>query len=160
MEKLMNIKIPVIFTGFFLASVGFFLCLMLKVDSSPVILLILAISGFGVLILWLIIILNYIKSEAAIVMKSNEMAQKNSNDEKQKDQYKDGIDLRIKEAEFNQANNEFNHAKEILKLLVELRKDPSGESNNPTAEDVKKLKEYFEKFTTLLNQIKEIVKTN
>lgn len=149
----MNIKTPCIIAGFFLVSVGFFLSLLQKVDLSPVIYLILAISGLGVLTLWLIIILNYIKGEAAIVTKSNEIAQKKSNDEKQETQYKEGLDMRIKEAEFN-------HAKEILKLLVELRKEPSKGSEDPTADDVKKLKEYFENYKALLSQIKEIVKTN
>lgn len=156
----MKIKTLVILAVFFLASVVFFFSLLLKVDLSPVIFLILAMSGLGVLMIWLIIILNFIKSEAAIVMKFNEMAQKKSNDEKQAAHYLEGLGLRTKEAEFNQVNNEFDHAKEILKLLVELRKEPAGASNNLTMDDVKKLKEYFENYKTLLNHIKEIVKTN
>ncbi len=156
----MNIKIPGIIAVFFLASVGFFLSLLQKVDLYQGTFLILAMSGFAILMLWLIIILICIKSEAAGVMKFNEMAQKKLNDEKQEVQYKEGLRLRIKEAEFNHANTEFNHAKEILKLFVELRKEPSKDINNPTADDVKKLKDYFDDHKTLLNQIKEIVKTN
>jgi len=151
--KFINIKTTGIIAGFFLVSAGFFLALLQKVDLSPVTFLLLAISGLGVLMLWLIIILYYIKNEAVTVLKSNEMAQKNSNDEKQEAQYKEGLGLRIRETEFN-------HAKEILKLLIELRKEQSMDSEKPTADDVKKLKEYFENYKTLLNQIKEIVKTN
>lgn len=139
--------------GFFIASIAFFISIYSKNYSSELHLLILAASGIIVLTLWTITILKYLKREASVLMKANEMIHKESITKKEDKQYIDGQTQRNHETEFN-------NAKDILKLLIELKKRAAAnESTNPTTEDIKKLKEYLQNHKDLINQITEIVKT-
>ncbi|MCX6305383.1 MAG: hypothetical protein NT040_10465 [Bacteroidetes bacterium] len=146
----MNIKAPGIIAVFLLACVGFIISLILQTGLPPLIFLILTTSGFGVLILLFFLLLNYIKNETIVMMKSNELSQKKYYDEKQETQYKEGLSLRTKETEFH-------HSMEILRQLCELKKTPSIENTRPTENDVKNLKDYLDNHNALINQISKII---
>ncbi len=151
MRALINKKTIFIISLFFGTSIVFFISMIWKNNLPVLNLLILATTGLGVLTIWSVLIFNYFKYEVAIVTKCNEMTHREITDAIQETQYKKGIGLREKEAEFDKVN-------EILKLLVELRKGEDKKSAQPMLEDVKMLKKYLENHKDLLNQITEIVK--
>ncbi|MCX6272660.1 MAG: hypothetical protein NTU44_15860 [Bacteroidetes bacterium] len=134
-------------------AIGYFIVMICHNELPVLNLLILASAGIGVLVLMGVLILKYFNYESAVVMKTNELKHLELSNKLQEAHYKEGLDLRKSETEFN-------HTKEILKLLVELRKSHSTDNVHPTPEDVKKLKEYLANHKELIQQITEIVKNS